>query len=314
MNGGAPVPTTASAIRTPGATTLSCVALTHWPVVSAVHFVTGTPMTDAEGNPVINPTSLCLWKGIVSGTTITGLFLEASATGSDPGNSVNDIVQMAPDSAWAQDLYTALTNDHSTIGYHKKLTDINNKLILDLTATTNAVNNFLASNAAAAGVPTLSVEGSDTNINLGLAAKGTGFIQATPPSWQYLGYIQQIAGQTGSGGTETLVPGLTINVTIPVGCTAVKLTAYASDLYSTASGVVHWDIWSGATSGALTTQLQLSQPNVTAGNAAPGMCMAIVKNPTAGSIWYSVGFAASGGNPRFDASATAPAYLLVEVC
>lgn len=124
MNGGAPVPTTVSSIRTPGANTLACVALTHWPVVSAVHFVTGTPMTDAEGNAVINPTSLALWKAIVSGTTLTGLLLEASATGSDPGNSVNDIVQMAPDSAWAQDLYTALTAEHNTLGQHTAATEI----------------------------------------------------------------------------------------------------------------------------------------------------------------------------------------------
>jgi hypothetical protein len=125
MNGGAPVPTTVSSIRTPGATTLSVIALTHWPVVSGVHFVTGTPMTDAEGNAVINPTSLALWKAIVSGTTLVNLTLEASATGADPGNSVNDIVQMAPDSAWAQDLFTALTLEHNTLGNHTQAMTIN---------------------------------------------------------------------------------------------------------------------------------------------------------------------------------------------
>lgn len=133
MNGGAPVPTTASAIRTPGATTLSAVALTHWPVVSAVHFVTGTPMTDAEGNAVINPTTLCLWKAIVSGTTLTNLTLEASATGSDPGNSVNDIIQMAPDSAWAQDLFTALTAEMNTLGHHTAITA--NTVVINGTGT-----------------------------------------------------------------------------------------------------------------------------------------------------------------------------------
>lgn len=117
-NGEPPQATTASAIRSPGSNTLQAVALTDWPTVTAIHFVTGTPMTDALGNQIINPATLCLWKGIVSGSNINNLTLRYSATGSDPGNQIGDIIEMAPTSSWANDLYEGLVAEHTTQGGH----------------------------------------------------------------------------------------------------------------------------------------------------------------------------------------------------
>jgi hypothetical protein len=100
-NGSRPVPTTVTASRSSGVTTLSVAALTGWETTTPVHFA--TYRTDASGNKV--ESSQCDWKGIVSGTTITSLTLKA---GTDAGNSIGDVVEAMPTAAWADDLATGL--------------------------------------------------------------------------------------------------------------------------------------------------------------------------------------------------------------
>lgn len=94
-----PVPTTVTSTRAGAGTTLSCLALTGWPTATAVHFITykiNTSNQKVAGSQID-------WKGIVSGTTLTGLTLMA---GTDSGNAVGDIVEAAPTAAYANDLYT----------------------------------------------------------------------------------------------------------------------------------------------------------------------------------------------------------------
>lgn len=102
QNGGAPQPTTVSSARSIGGTSLGCVALTNWPTATAVHLITYKKKTDGT----MDRSTLCLWKGIVSGTTIGTLTLKG---GTDAGNSVGDFVEAAPTSAQWQDLYNGLT-------------------------------------------------------------------------------------------------------------------------------------------------------------------------------------------------------------
>jgi len=96
-NGTRPVPTTLTAIRAIGATSISCGALTGWPTATAVHFVIYT--TDTSGNKVAGSQLDC--KGIVSGTTITNIVYYA---GNDAGNSIGAIVEAGPTAMWANDL------------------------------------------------------------------------------------------------------------------------------------------------------------------------------------------------------------------
>lgn len=77
-------------------------ALTNWPTATAVHLITYKKKTDGT----IDRSTLCLWKGIVSGTTIGTLTLKG---GTDAGNAVGDFVELAPTSAQWQDLYDGLT-------------------------------------------------------------------------------------------------------------------------------------------------------------------------------------------------------------
>lgn len=118
-NNGPPVPTTASAERVSGDTTLQGEALTNWSTITKVFFATGTPTTDVNGNPIINTATLCLWEGIVSGSELTDMILHFSATGTDPGNNIGDIIEMGPSSSWAQALFDGLTAEHTTQGVHR---------------------------------------------------------------------------------------------------------------------------------------------------------------------------------------------------
>jgi len=97
-----PVTTTVASTRAISGTSLSCVSLDGWPTDTAVHFITYKKTTAG----LIDKTTQCDWKGVVSGTTIGTLTLK---NGTDGGNAVGDFVQMAPTAAWEQDYADALT-------------------------------------------------------------------------------------------------------------------------------------------------------------------------------------------------------------
>lgn len=171
-NGTRPVPTTLTAIKSIGASNISCGALTGWPTASAVHFIIYT--IDTNGNKVVGTQTD--WKGIVSGTSITGLVLKA---GTDNGYSIGAVVEAAPTAAWADDLFSFGTQDHDTQGRHSKLTDTNGKKILGLNATASAVNNAALTSAATGSAVDYGVEGTDSNIGITITPKGTGGIILT---------------------------------------------------------------------------------------------------------------------------------------
>lgn len=61
------------------------------------------------------------------------------------------------------------------------INDANGNEVIKTPATTSAVNEITITNAATTGVPTISATGGDTNISLGLTAKGTGKIKFNSP-------------------------------------------------------------------------------------------------------------------------------------
>jgi hypothetical protein len=77
--------------------------------------------------------------------------------------------------------YTLSSNTGSNFGsltLSTAINDVNGNELLRVSATSAAVNEVTLTNAAAAGAPSLSATGNDTNINLNLVAKGTGVVQA----------------------------------------------------------------------------------------------------------------------------------------
>lgn len=184
-NGSRPSPTTLSATHTVGGTTLTCTALTGWPTASAVHFITYT--IDTSGNKVAG--TQVDWKGVVSGNTVTGCVVKA---GSDQNYSIGAIVEAAPTAAWADDLYSWGTQDHDVQGRHSQLTDTNGKKVLGFTlAGSGAANDVTVGNATTGNNPTLTAEGTDSNIGLSIRSKGTGVSDvdgAAPQKYVASGY------------------------------------------------------------------------------------------------------------------------------
>lgn len=102
--------------RIAAATSLSCDNLAGWPTSSKVHFV--TYKIDTSNNVIAGTQLDC--SGIVSGNTIGSLVV---IDGTDAGNAIGDVVEMLPTAQWGQDLYTALTNQHSQLdGSHTAIT------------------------------------------------------------------------------------------------------------------------------------------------------------------------------------------------
>jgi hypothetical protein len=117
-NGTRPTPTTLTAILASGSSpgTATCAALTGWPTTSKVHFCIYTINT--SGAKVAG--SQTDWVGVVSGSTITGLTLKA---GTNVGYSVGAVVEASPIAAYADDLFSGLTAQHSAVdGSHTNIT------------------------------------------------------------------------------------------------------------------------------------------------------------------------------------------------
>lgn len=122
--------------RSAGGTTLSCDNLAGWPTASKVHFVTYT--IDSNTNPISGTQLDCV--GIRSGNDITTFTV---IDGTDNGNTVNDVVEMLPTAAWAQDLADALTAEHGRTGLHNAASAITiGKLLFPIGSIyTNASDN-----------------------------------------------------------------------------------------------------------------------------------------------------------------------------
>ncbi len=116
-NGSRPVPTTLTALLPSGASpgTATCGALTGWATNTAVHFVIYT--VDVNGRKVSG--SQTDWKGVVSGSTITGLVLKA---GTNNGYAIGAIVEAAPTAAWADDVTEGIMVEHNQNGTHNAIT------------------------------------------------------------------------------------------------------------------------------------------------------------------------------------------------
>lgn len=61
------------------------------------------------------------------------------------------------------------------------INDANNAEVIEVPATSSAVNHFKITNSASSSNPVLEATGDDTNVGFSLGAKGTGVITITPP-------------------------------------------------------------------------------------------------------------------------------------
>lgn len=129
-----------------------------------------------------------------------------------------------------------------------------------------------------------------------------------------LGYAQVTSNQTTTSTSAAAISGLSINVTVPAGGRDVEITVFGRDAYMAAViGLVY--IFSGATSGALTTQLAATQINTATGTSVPCICMAHLVAPSAGAIYYTAAFSTTNAADAItiEAGAGYPLFIRADV-
>lgn len=101
-------------IRTAGSTTIMVDDVTNWPT----NFIAtaGTEIVDANNNTILDPATVIVFSGHLSGSTI---IIDALAPGyTDPGSAVDDVVIIKPTTMWADQIHTllaAIMNDDGSL-------------------------------------------------------------------------------------------------------------------------------------------------------------------------------------------------------
>ena len=147
------------------------------------------------------------------------------------------------------------------------------------------------------------------------AITSSGIIKASSsnPVWQYLGYAPSTSTFNTSSGTPVAITGLTVGVTIPSGVTKVRVSVWAQTFSVVSSGNPIVNIYSGATSSALTTKLATGTFAPLA-NYGPVSVVSITA-PSSGSLYYTAALnnGASASTTLY-ATTTSPMFILVECC
>jgi len=140
-NGSRPSPTTLTALKSIGASSITVGALTGWPTTTGVDFCIYT--IDTSGNKVAG--SQTDWSGTASGTTISNLTLRA---GTDNGYAVGAIVEAGPVAAWADDIVSGINVEHDQDGTHGAITPTSVVSAGPITGTVGTFNSVVINGTA----------------------------------------------------------------------------------------------------------------------------------------------------------------------
>ena len=140
-NGSRPSPTTLTALKSIGASSITVGALTGWPTTTGVDFCIYT--IDTSGNKVAG--SQTDWSGTASGTTISNLTLRA---GTDNGYAVGAIVEAGPVAAWADDIVSGINVEHDQDGTHGAITPTSVVSSGPITGTVGTFNSVVINGTA----------------------------------------------------------------------------------------------------------------------------------------------------------------------
>jgi len=185
---------------------------------------------------------------------------------------------------------------------------INTATIVNPTLTTDTVSEY----TGAGGVTVDGVLLKDSNMNGSYLTDSSVTAAKLSTSAITLGYTQITSNFTTASATAVQVTSLTSTVTIPAGGRKVRITAFASDIFASASAVFVMTIWDGTVGSGTQLTRCLVNNGGTTGVTTPAIAHAIV-TPSAGSKTYNVGFSTSAGTGTLEAGATYPAFILVEV-
>lgn len=108
-NGTVPVPTTLASQKASGAASLSLSLATGWPTTTPLHLL----LYEVDANNKLVAGTETLWKGILAGTTVSGLTLRGGTDTTYPASSP---VELAFTSAQLDDLITGIQVSHNPDG------------------------------------------------------------------------------------------------------------------------------------------------------------------------------------------------------
>lgn len=133
------------------------------------------------------------------------------------------------------------------------------------------------------------------------------------PSRKLLGYKQITANVTTAATSATQLTGLSCPVIVPTG-RKVKITVSGPYVVNPAVTNNYTTIWEGNAPGTLTTQLQAQNaPQTTTTSAQLPQNLVAIRTPATSSIVYNAGMHTSSGTATFNAAATTPMYIMVEL-
>ncbi len=130
------------------------------------------------------------------------------------------------------------------------------------------------------------------------------------PQRRLLGYKQITANDTNTGAIS-VTTGLTCPVIVPTG-RKVRVTAWAQDIAgSTSPFDVSLAVYDGTVAAG--TRLAVGAGTIPTNNYIAHVTASALTTPTTSSKTYEAGHTSSGGNGILHASATSPAYIMVEL-
>jgi len=166
----------------------------------------GTMGTPDTGTGIITDASAVDFRGHVNGANLE---IDAISPGfTDIGSAVGDVVVIKPTTDWADKAVQALRVSHNDDGsIHAtrpqvvtSIDDTNGNEVIKTPATASAVNEITVTNAATGNAPAISATGGDTDINMTLTPKGTGYVKldytGAPVQGVSVGYSAVATGTT----------------------------------------------------------------------------------------------------------------------
>lgn len=203
------------------------------PLSSTTNLATDTAVVvvidRVDANGVATPSLEETTIGIVSGSNLTNCV--RGAEGTAQAHNAGAVVEVLITAKGINDLIDGLLVNHTQLGYHTALSDVNGKNWISQSAQASAVNYLTVGNAVTGSDVTLTASGSDSNISFNIVPKGTGSLKVngSPVStggsdgWTAYSAVTPTSGTLDSPTFELTFAGVDLTSTLQAGM-RIKLT------------------------------------------------------------------------------------------
>lgn len=234
--------------------TIPLSSVTNLPTDTAV--VAVIDRVDANGTATSNLEETVI--GIVSGSNLTNCV--RGAEGSAQAHNAGAVVEILVTAKGWNDLVDGLLVNHTQLGFHGTLCDVNGATWIHQEALASAVNYLDVANSLTGSEVSASAAGTDSNIDLGLYGKGTGKLHLGAKYSSLTAdtvSASAVTSNMASGNIHTITLSHTATTTISLSNVSVGQVFILRLLQdSTGTNLVTWFTtikWAGGTAPTLTT-------------------------------------------------------------